>query len=312
MALQRTPPSQPLLSESNLTHMSQYSSDPSLNRTINSEGFPALTENITQRNKRPRDEVSSPNQRSTYTDEIKDLISSLISAQSKELSSINSKLHELTESNARIDAAVSLLTTQNEEYRGKIALLEKQAQKDREYISILENKVEDLQRTSRKTFVEIKNVPKKSQETREDLINMVINLSKSINLGMNDRDINDIFRLKSRGDGEKKPTIIVELRSAILRSDLLKKAKEFNFKMKTRLQAKHLGLTSSEDTPIFIAEQLTTKGARLFFLARDLKRAQKVKYCWTSMGKVLVRKDDTSKIIHIQHEAQVQQLMQEL
>lgn len=312
MALQRTPPSQPLLSESNLTHMSQYSSDPSLNRTINSEGFPALTENITQRNKRPRDEVSSPNQRSTYTDEIKDLISSLISAQSKELSSINSKLHELTESNARIDAAVSLLTTQNEEYRSKIALLEKQAQKDREYISILENKVEDLQRTSRKTFVEIKNVPKKSQETREDLINMVINLSKSINLGMNDRDINDIFRLKSRGDGEKKPTIIVELRSAILRSDLLKKAKEFNFKMKTRLQAKHLGLTSSEDTPIFIAEQLTTKGARLFFLARDLKRAQKVKYCWTSMGKVLVRKDDTSKIIHIQHEAQVQQLMQEL
>lgn len=292
--------------------MSQYSSDPSLNRTINSEGFPALTENITQRNKRPRDEVSSPNQRSTYTDEIKDLISSLISAQSKELSSINSKLHELTESNARIDAAVSLLTTQNEEYRSKIALLEKQAQKDREYISILENKVEDLQRTSRKTFVEIKNVPKKSQETREDLINMVINLSKSINLGMNDRDINDIFRLKSRGDGEKKPTIIVELRSAILRSDLLKKAKEFNFKMKTRLQAKHLGLTSSEDTPIFIAEQLTTKGARLFFLARDLKRAQKVKYCWTSMGKVLVRKDDTSKIIHIQHEAQVQQLMQEL
>lgn len=312
MALQRTPPSQPLISESNLTHMSQYSSDPSLNRTINSEGFPALTENITQRNKRPRDEVSSPNQRSTYTDEIKDLISSLISAQSKELSSINSKLHELTESNARIDAAVSLLTTQNEEYRSKIALLEKQAQKDREYISILENKVEDLQRTSRKTFVEIKNVPKKSQETREDLINMVINLSKSINLGMNDRDINDIFRLKSRGDGEKKPTIIVELRSAILRSDLLKKAKEFNFKMKTRLQAKHLGLTSSEDTPIFIAEQLTTKGARLFFLARDLKRAQKVKYCWTSMGKVLVRKDDTSKIIHIQHEAQVQQLMQEL
>ncbi|KAJ8710969.1 hypothetical protein PYW07_008211 [Mythimna separata] len=140
---------------------------------------------------------------------------------------------------------------------------------------------------------------------------MVVNLSKTIHLGMNGYDINDIFRLKSRGDREKKPTIIMELRSPILRSDFLKKVKDFNLANKTRLQAKHLGFTSNEDTPIFISEQLTAKGARLFFLARDLKRAQKVKYCWTSMGKVLVKKDDNAKSIHIQHEAQVQQLMQE-
>lgn len=115
---------------------------------------------------------------------------------------------------------------------------------------------------------------------------------------------------KPRKEGEKRPTIIVELRSAILRSNFLRKVKQFNLVNTTRLQAKHLGLTSEEDSPIFIAEQLTSKGARLFFLARDLKRTQKFKYCWTSMGKVLDRKDDASKIIHIQHEAQVQQLMQ--
>lgn len=276
-----------------------------------SEEFPPLNDNITQRNKRPRDEVSSPNHLSVFGDEIKDLISSLASAQSKELAAIASKLNELTESNAKIDAAVSLLTAQNEEYRAKIALLENQAQKDREYISILEDKVEDLHRNSRKTCLEIKNVPKKAQETREDLIQMVMNLSKTIHLGMNVSEVNDIFRLQSRRDGERKPTIIVELRSAILRTDLLKKVKNFNLINKTRLQAKHLGFTINEDTPIFITEQLTPKGARLFFLARDLKKAQKVKYCWTSMGKVLIRKDDTSKIIHIQHEAQVQQLTQE-
>ena len=65
---------------------------------------------------------------------MKDLISSLVGAQSKELATIASKLQELTESNAKIDAAVSLLTAQNEEYRGK----------DLEFISILEDKVEDL------------------------------------------------------------------------------------------------------------------------------------------------------------------------
>jgi hypothetical protein len=310
MSLQRTPPSQSPITDKNLINMSQYSSDPSLYQTTsNNDGFTMINENITQRNKRPREEISSPNQFSIFKDEIKDLISSLISAQSKELTSITTKLQEITESSAKIDTAVSLLTTQNEEYQRKIAFLENHAKKQQEYISILEDKVEDLQRTSRKTYVEIKNVPKKPQETREDLIQMVLHLSNSIQISMNGADINDIFRLKSRGDREKTPTIIMALRSAMLRSDFLKRVKDFNFKNKSRLQAKHLGFKTNEENPIFVSEQLTSKGARLFFLARDLKKTQKFKYCWTSMGKVLVRKDDTSKIIHIQHEAQVQQLM---
>lgn len=308
MSVQRTPPPQSLKTDSNLENTStpQLSSDPSHQTTNSSEGLPTATK-ISQGNKRYRKESSSPNQSTVYKDELKDLIC----AQGKELADITTKLQVIAESNARIDAAVSLLTTQNEEFRQKIAHLEKQAQKQQEYISVLEDKVEDLQRSSRKSCVEIKNVPKKSHETREDLVQMVTHLSNSIQLNMNDRDINDIFRLKSRGDEEKNSTIVVELRSTILRSDFLKKAKDFNFKNKTRLQAKHLGFKTSEDCPIFISEQLTPKGARLFFLARDLRKAQKVKYCWTSMGKVLVRKDDTSRIIHIQHEAQVQKLMNE-
>ncbi|CAG9790394.1 unnamed protein product [Diatraea saccharalis] len=260
MSLRRTPPLQSPKTDRNLA---QYSSDPSLNSTISKEGFRAINDNIIQRIKRPREELSSPDQFSVFKDEIKDLISSLIHAQSQQLSSITYKLNEITESNAKIDSAISLLTEQNEEYRGKIAVLEEQARKDREYISILEDKVEDLQRTSRKACVEIKNVPKKTQETRAVLVQMVLSLSKSIQLSMTDRDVNDIFRLRPRGDSEKKPTIIVELRSASLRSDFLKRVKEFNAANETRLQAKHLGLTSNEHTPIFISEQLTPKSARL-------------------------------------------------
>lgn len=312
MSAQKTTPARSAMPERNLTQMLQYSSDPSLNRSpSNKEELSSLEENVTQRSKRPREEASSPNKFTVFKDEIKDLISSLVGAQSKELASISNKLQELTESNANINAAVLLLTAQNEEYRCKIASLETQTKKDREYISLLEDKVEDLHRQSRKTCLEIKNVPKKPQETRDDLMQMVVNLAKTINHGLNVCDISDIFRSKPRGEGEKKPTIVVELRSAILRSDLLKKVKDFNLINRTRLQAKHLGLTNNEDTPVFINEQLTPKGARLFFLARDLKRAGKYKYCWTSMGKVLIRKEDSSKTIHIQHEAQVQQLMQE-
>lgn len=193
----------------------------------------------------------------------------------------------------------------------KIENLETQVRKDREYIQILENKIEDLQRTSRKTSIELKNVPRKSSENRGDLINMVTHLSETVNLELGVRDIKDIFRLRARNDLEKSPPIIVELGSTILKSDLLKKTKEFNIKNKCKLQAKHLGFKTSEDTPIYISEQLTAKGARLYFLSRDLAKSKKFKYCWTSFGKVFVRKDDVSKIICIQSEAQVHQLLQE-
>jgi hypothetical protein len=176
---------------------------------------------------------------------------------------------------------------------------------------ILENKIEDLQRTTRRTSIEIKNVPKISQESTEDLIKMVLGLAKTINLEMEPRDIKDIFRLQTKNERNVRSSpIIVEFGSMILKSNLMKKIKSFNIRNKTKLQAKHLGHATQEDTPVFVSEQLTAKAARLFFLARDLVRTHKYKYCWTSLGRVLVRQDDNSRIIHIVNEAQVNQLMQ--
>lgn len=262
------------------------------------------------RNKRLREEIISPSQLTSFKEDMKVFMSSLITEQKKELSEITKNLKEIRQTNTNIEQSVSLLASQNEEFRKKIELLESQAKKDREYISVLEEKIEDLQRVSRKTSVEIKNVPRKSSENRDDLINMVVNLSKTVNFDISSRDIKDIYRLKGRNDKEKSPPIIVELESTIIRTDLLKKSKEFNSKYKVKLQAKHLGLTYNEENPVFISEQLTAKGARLFFLARNLARSKQYKYCWTAFGRVLVRKDDTSKIVWVQSEAQVHQLLQ--
>lgn len=263
------------------------------------------------RNRRPREEEFSPSQFHDFKQEINMLLTSFITEQKKDYAEIAISLKSLQQTSSNIEQNVSLLALQNEEFQKKIENLETQVRKDREYIQILENKIEDLQRTSRKTSIELKNVPRKSSENRGDLINMVTHLSETVNLELGVRDIKDIFRLRARNDLEKSPPIIVELGSTILKSDLLKKTKEFNIKNKCKLQAKHLGFKTSEDTPIYISEQLTAKGARLYFLSRDLAKSKKFKYCWTSFGKVFVRKDDVSKIICIQSEAQVHQLLQE-
>lgn len=320
MSLRRTPPVQSPVPERTLSTLNyaatpeHHYSDPQIFKSSENAENSAQTHDYVsqQRHKRTRVESSPPGQFSTLKDEIKEMISTLISAHNRELTSITSELREIKEANCRIDDTMSLLTAQNEDFRKKITLLEQQTKKDQEYISILEDKIEDLQRSSRKASIEIKNVPKRPRETSEDLIKYVTSLSKNIQVDFNHRDINDIFRLRGRNDAEKNPTIIVELRSSLLRTDILRGVKQFNIKQKSPLRAKHLGFTTNEDTPIYIAEQLTPKGARLFFLARDLKRSNKVKYCWTSHGRVLIRRDDTSPIIVIQSESQVQHLISSL
>ncbi|KAL0859559.1 hypothetical protein ABMA27_010701 [Loxostege sticticalis] len=266
---------------------------------------------VSLRNKRPRETETSPSEFARFKEEIKELISTLMRNQSQKIEEITDSLKEIKHTNSNIETSISLLTSQNEDFCRKIEALEQQAKRDMEYISILEERIEDLQRSSRKSSIELKNVPRKQNECRSDLMNMITNLAKTVKVDMCSRDIKDIFRLKTRKESEKTPPIIIELSSTLIKTDLLKKTKEFNSKNKTKLQAKHLGLTIKEDTPVFISELLTAKGARLHFLSRDLVKSKKYKYCWTSFGKVFVRKDDNSKIILIQSESQIHDLLQE-
>lgn len=246
-----------------------------------------------------------------YTSELcnfKEEMRALLLVQEKEFKKI---LKDIQQSNNSIQSSVSLLTAQNEDYRKKIEKLETKIQEDGKYITVLEDKIEDLQIGSRKANFEIKNVPKKSTESKEDLIEMVLCLSKSVGSVLNKSDIKDIFRVRGKKEGAHNTPIIVETSSTLLKTDVLKSSKTFNIKHKTKLCAKHLGFRTSEDTPVFVSEQLTAKGSRLHFLARDLAKSKIYKFCWTAYGKVYVRKDENSPIILIRTEAQVQHLLQE-
>lgn len=238
------------------------------------------------------------------------MIKSLFSAQEQELKNINPTLKEIQQSNHNIENSIAFLTEQNEEFKKKIKQLELQAKEDRKYITILEDKLEDLQKGYRKTNFEMKNVPKKNIETKEDLIDMVTCLSKFVGSSIGKSDIKDIYRVRGKREGITNTPIVVETSSTLQKNDLLKMCKAYNVKHKDKLCAKHLGFHIFEDTPIFISEQLTAKGARLHFLARDLVKTKAYKFCWTAYGKVYVRKDENSPTITITNEAQVHQMLQ--
>lgn len=240
-------------------------------------------------------------------EEIKSMIKSLWAEQQKEIKNITSTLLEIKETNTNIENSIALLSAQNAELASKITHLENKSREDREYIALLEEKVENLQMGQRKTNLEIKNVPKKNDESKEDLIEMVLRLSSTIGGSLRREDITDIYRVRGKKELQN-PPIILETSSTLIKTDILKLCKAFNVKTKSKLCAKHLGFRTSEDTPVFISEQLTPRGSRLHFLARDLAKTKQYKYCWTAYGKVYVRKTDSSAIITIKSEAQVHQL----
>lgn len=246
-----------------------------------------------------------------FKEEMRKLMMYFSNSQKEELVELKSALKDIRETNLNIENATTNLTLQNEEFKNKIISLESQVKEDRQYIIYLESKIEDLQSSSRKSNLEIKNVPKKDREEKQDLIDMTIKLTESIDCKITKSDIKDVYRVRGRNANQKNTPIVVELTSTLVKNDILKMMKSFNVKNRGKLCAKHLGMKSNEDTPIFLSEHLTAKGNRLHYLARDLKKSKGFKFCWTSYGRIYVRKTEQSQIIPITSEEQVQHLLQE-
>lgn len=263
---------------------------------------------VAQRNKRGR-EHECAHDFNAFRDEIKLMISGLMDAQQEELKKIHPTLMEIKATNSEIQNSVAFLASQNDELKKKIEDLEMQNKKDKEYITLLEDKVEELQRENRKACIEIKNVPKIQNESKEDLLKLFLTLCNNIGCDIEKRDIRDIFRVHRKNDTNK-THLITEMSSTMLKTEILKQAKNYNIKYKEKLCAKHLGFTKNEYEPIYVSEHLTMKGARLYFLARDLAKSQDYKFCWTSYGKIYVRKNENSPIIVIKNESHVNSLLQ--
>lgn len=264
---------------------------------------------LSTRYKRKRNENTETDRFEIFQEEIRTLILSMFQAQEIEIKKINSNLNDIKTTNTNIETTISFLAAQNDELKKKIELLELKRNKDKEEITILEDKFENLQRECRKSNLEIKNVPKLADESRDRLIDMIITLAKTTGYVLSSSEIKDIYRVKGKDKTSSSPPIIVETSSPIVKTELLRSCKSYNIRHSHKLCAKHLGHKTREDTPIYVSEQLTSKGARLFFLARELTKSKSFKYCWTSYGRVYVRKNDNSPVITIRNEAQIQNLL---
>ena len=129
----------------------------------------------------------------------------------------------------------------------------------------LEREIDEQEQYSRrnnlKVFLKVREV------TDENTTDLVIDHGKTIGVALTPNDISRSHRLGQKAQGKIRP-IIVKFTSYW-------KRKEF--------------FDSRKNDEIIIAEDLTDRRSKLLFKARQLRRDNKIKYCWTRDGNVFVK-----------------------
>ncbi|CAH0713909.1 unnamed protein product, partial [Brenthis ino] len=297
MPLNRTPPPS---SSPNLQH---HASEPNISMQKEEAGCSDISQlNITLRNKRKHD---------TEQDYLKSIKNDLMimfekwsSKQDSRLSIILDSIAELRTQNTEIKAAVEFMSEKYDQVLLKLKILEEEKIECKKYVQSLENRIESLERNSRASSIEIKNIPYDTKESKESLCKIVEKTANVLNLNLQRFDIKNIYRINTKK--ENKP-IICEFSTVIVKDKFLNSLKKYNRANNIKLNTQNFNKDSAFKQ-IFITENLTQTGRRLFFMARESAKKKEYLFCWTSSGKIFLRKKEGSPHIIINNESDLENI----
>lgn len=281
----------PTKSITRLPTLQHSASDPALNKSTKENHS-----NITRRVKRKCEILSENNS----MDELKDLIIKSNKKQDAKFEALSSSLNSVLAQNAEIHKTVEFISQKYDDLLLKLDSLQCENNRYKTQIITLENKLELIERNSKASVVEIKNIPKPQTEKKDTLQSLVKNIGSVLELSIQDSDIRDVFRLKTK-EGTNGP-IVVEFTTVSKKENLLKACKTFHKENKDHPLSTQTINHPGPSMPIYVTESLTKRAKHLFYLARLFKKDHHYHGCWTSYGKIYLRKQDGSPAIQISNE----------
>lgn len=290
MPLRRTPPTSAVPeADAHLVTMDTIS--PSSGSTPNL--YTSEYSNITARfKKRKHDGDITP----TFMDELRDMISVSTATQDNRYIALHNSITEVISQNNDIRVTLSAITDQYMNIKEKLELMEGERNEDRTYIKQLEEKIEKLERRNCSTKLEVRNIPRQQNETKETLAELIIKAVSVLEVPVQSYDIKDIFRAKS--ESVEKP-IVVEFGSVLIKDKIIRNARRFNREHSDgKLNITHI-FSDCPPKPIYVSECLTFETQKLFYYTRKFAKENSYKYCWTSYGKIYLRKEEGIKQIQI-------------
>ena len=214
----------------------------------------------------------------------------------------------ITEMNHKVDEAMKSISFISSQY-DEILLKLKKIQEEKEEINA-ENKrlktellnatnelnvhkevLNNVEQYSRRDCLEIRGIPIEDRQHSENTNEITVKVGNALGVEMDMQDISTSHRLPAYSD-KYPPAIIVKFVRRDLRDQFYRARKELRGK-----NANDMGFHS--DNRVYIVESLTPKNKDLFKKCLEAKREMGFKFIWTNSGKILLRKDDRSRCIHI-------------
>lgn len=283
--------------------LERFNSEPDVNETYKTPP----NEYVHLRYKRPRsDDIKD--QLNDFKKEMKEMISSLMLAGDaervrlrKDITDIKTKIEDVKRTNIEIEKSMDFISNKFEEAMVKIDTLENESRKNRAQIQILQEKLDSFERTSFKSTIEMRNFPAKDKETINDLTSFIINTGKALDLDVQPSEIRDAWRLPGKPGSNR--TILAEFTTVATKAKFLQQTRSFNQSRsgENKLNTEHIGIAGKR-SPVYISEHLTSASRKLYYMAREFAKENKYKFCWTSHGRIFLRKEENSKQIIIKSE----------
>lgn len=281
MSLQRTPTK--VLESPKDSQTCYYGSDSALN-LMSKQDLDDMDNcsQITKRIKRKLDDFPH-----SAMSELKSMFRSFSTQQDSKLDSINQAISTLLDQNSEIQKTVEFMSKRYDDMIERMDYLEDENKTCKKQIKDLENKIEMLEKNSRSTSIEVRNVPKRDRESKDSLACVIRDIGTALKIqpGLQKNEIRDIYRTKSS-------SIIVDFTTTTTKDMFISKSRIFNKTMKDsnkpQLNTSHINTQGPAHT-IYISDFLTAKTKHIFFLARNLVKQKKIATCWTSYSKVYIR-----------------------
>lgn len=296
MSCRRTPPEKTTHTLSKPTIMTQESDTAS---DWVSEPDNSLKYN-TQRPKRKHGD--------TTLAEIKDMLADVKLQQTNQTKKFDEEMGKMLQQNNEIKQSIQYMSEKHEDILNQLRQVKTENTVFKKQIKLLEQKVESLERNSKATFLEIKNVPQNLEENKSTLVVLTQNIGQVLDVPVLETDILNIYRTKKIPN--KISPIIIEFTTTSIKEKIIEASKSFNKTKASKLNTSHLKL-KGQPTPVYISECLTAYGRRLYFLARECVKKYQYPGCWTTKGKVYVRTGKGLPAVHITCEEDIINLKQE-
>lgn len=203
-----------------------------------------------------------------------------------ELASVKKSLGFFSDSFDEIKKDTKSLRQELTVIQGQTLEFQKENQKITKELRDTQKQLIELKQYGRRNNIELKGVP---SSKNEDLHKILQGAAASLQVSISSNDIDVVHRVPTRGDGPA--NIIVRFVSRRTRDRILHAAK------KTRLNTTMLGFEENE--PVFVNEHLCPENKILLGKAINTKREKNWKFTWVSEGKILMRKTENSKAVHV-------------